>query len=141
MVDARDILRQYKSLQVEIEEVQADIRKNEDAIARLVAEGTVRDHVRGGMGGIEGFAIEGFPIRAYEKRRRILENKRNRLREKESDLIELTEQIERFVDCIPSSRDRMVFRRYYIKNQTQQQIARDMYIDRSLVSKIIAKYV
>ena len=140
-MDTRSILRQYSDLQMEIADIRADISRIEDAIERLIQEGTVRDHVRGGMGGIEGFAIEGFPIRAYEKRRRALENKKNRLRDKESDLIELSEQIERYVDAIPNSRDRMVFRRYYIKNQTQQEIARDMYIDRSLVSKTIAKYV
>ena len=139
--DTRNILRQYNDLRREISDVREDIERIEDDIERLIREGTVKDHVRGGLGGIEGFHIEGFPIRAYAKRRRALENKRNYLREKESDLIALSEEIERFIDLIPDSRDRLVFKKYYLKDKTQQEIAREMYIDRSLVSKVIAKYV
>ena len=49
-------------MQEEIKRMRADIQKTEDDIARLLEEGTVCDKVKGGLGGIQGFKIEGFPV-------------------------------------------------------------------------------
>lgn len=137
----KEVMIQYSDMQEEIRKMQAEIQKTEDDIAKLIEEGTVQDKVKGGFGGIQGFKIEGFPLMAYEKRKRILENKMKRLREKENDLLEMTESIETFIDNIPISRDRRIFHAIYFENKTQQQIAMELHIDRSLVSKIISKYL
>ncbi len=63
------------------------------------------------------------------------------MRTKENDLIEYTEEIESFIDTIPMSRDRQIFKCVFIEGMTQQQIADNLSIDRSLVSKIISKYL
>lgn len=137
----KEIMIQYSDMQEEIKQMRADIRKTEDDIAKLIEEGSVCDKVTGGLGGIQGFKIEGFPVVEFERRKRNLRKKADRLAKKENDLLELTESIEEFIDNIPISRDRRIFRSIYLDNKTQQQIARELHIDRSLVSKIISKYV
>ena len=138
---SKEQLIQYKSLKSEIEKMKIDIKKTEDSIENLVREGVVEDKVYGGLGGIQGFKIEGFPIAIYEKRRNLLRKKVDRLSEKENELLELVENMETLVDNIPVSRDRVIFRSLYFDGKTQQQIADELHIDRSLVSKTISKYL
>lgn len=137
----KEIMIQYSDMQEEIKQMRIDIQKTEDDIAKLLEEGTVQDKVMGGEGGLQGFKIEGFPITAFERRKRILRNKMNRLADRENDLLEMTESIELFIDNIPVSRDRRIFKAIYFENKTQQQVARELHIDRSLVSKIISRYI
>ncbi len=132
---------QYSDMQEELKQMRASIQKTEDDISKLLEEGTVCDKVKGGLGGIQGFKIEGFPIAAFEKRKRLLRKKMDRLLEKENELLEMTEGVEVFIDNIPVSRDRRIFTGIYFENKTQQQVARELHIDRSLVSKIISKYI
>ena len=138
---SKEILVQYSDMQEEIKKMREDIQKTEDSIAKLIEEGTVEDKVYGGLGGIQGFKIEGFPVAIYERRKKILRKKVDRLSERENDLLELTETIETFIDEIPVSRDRRIFKAIYFENKTQQQIASELHIDRSLVSKIISRYI
>lgn len=137
----KEIMIQYSDMQEEIKQMRIDIQKTEDDIAKLLEEGTVQDKVMGGLGGLQGFKIEGFPVTAFERRKKILRNKMDRLTEKENDLLEMTECIEIFIDNIPVSRDRRVFKAIYFENKTQQQVAKELHIDRSLVSKIISRYI
>lgn len=138
---SKDLIIQYRSLQEEIKKIKIDIKKTEDSIAKLIQEGVVEDKVYGGLGGIQGFKIEGFPLAIYEKRRNLLRRKKDRLSTKENDLLELVESIETMIDNIPVSRDRVIFRSLYFDGKTQQQIADELHIDRSLVSKTISKYL
>ena len=137
----RDIILQYKSMQKELEIAKKDFEKTEDELARLISEGTVCDKVKGGYGGEQGFKIEGFPVVEFERRMRILKNKKNRLIKKENDLEEIVEKIEVFIDQIPVSRDRRIFKAIYIDRMSQQEIADELCVDRSLISKIISKYL
>ena len=137
----KELLSQYGDLQTEIVDMQKEIAKTEDDIAKLLEEGTVVDKVKGGLGGIQGFKIEGFPQKEYDRRRNLLKSKKNRLIIKQNDLLEIQEKIEIFIDNIPNSRDRQIMRATFIENKTQKQISKEMYIDRSLVSKIINKYL
>lgn len=138
---SKELMSQYKSIKSEIEKMKIDIKKTEDSIAKLVKEGVVEDKVYGGLGGIQGFKIEGFPLAIYEKRRNLLRKKVDRLSAKENELLELVENMETLVDNIPVSRDRVIFRALYFEGKTQQQIADELHIDRSLVSKTISKYL
>lgn len=138
---SKEILIQYSDMQEEIKSMRKDIQKTEDEFARLLDIGTVRDKVRGGMGGEQGFYIEGLPLPLFEKKKKLLRAKIDRLTEKENELLELTESIEIFIDNIPVSRDRRIFHAIYFENKNQQQVANELHIDRSLVSKIISKYL
>lgn len=139
MTVTKELLEQYSNLKTEIDMTKKDIEKTEDEIEKLLKE-TVVDKVNGGFGGIQGFKIEGFPEKEYRRRKNILIGKKNRLITKETDLLIQAEEIEKFIDEIKTSRDRMIFKKMFIENKTQQQIADELYIDRSLVSKIISKY-
>lgn len=141
IMPSKEVMIQYSDMQEEIKRMRADIQKTEDDIAKLIEEGTVCDKVKGGLGGIQGFKIEGFPVPVFERRKKILRKKMDRLIDKENELLELTESIEIFIDNIPVSRDRRIFHAVYFEDKTQQQIARELHIDRSLVSKIISKYL
>lgn len=141
LAPSKEIMIQYSDIQEELKQMRLDIQKTEDDIAKLLEEGTVQDKVMGGLGGLQGFKIEGFPVTAFEKRKRILRSKMDRLADRENDLLEMTESIELFIDNIPVSRDRRIFKAIYFENKTQQQVARELHIDRSLVSKIISRYI
>lgn len=141
LAPTKEIMIQYSDIQEELKQMRIDIQKTEDDIAKLLEEGTVQDKVKGGLGGLQGFKIEGFPVTAFEKRKRILRSKMDRLADRENDLLEMTESIELFIDNIPVSRDRRIFKAIYFENKTQQQVARELHIDRSLVSKIISRYI
>ena len=137
---SKENLKQYKEILLEIEKIREDIRKTEDSIAKLIEEGVVQDKVKGGFGGEQGFKIEGFPEKAYKKRRILLMNKKAKLIQQENKLLEVTESIEEFIDTLPTSRDRLVFRGIYLEHKTQQELAKELYVDRSLISKILTKY-
>lgn len=141
MAISKEVMVQYSDMQEEIKQMRMDIQKTEDSIAKLIEDGTVCDKVTGGMGGIQGFKIEGFPVAEFEKRKRLLRKKVDRLTERENELLEMTENIEMFIDNIPVSRDRRIFRSIYFDGKTQQQVANELHIDRSLISKTISKYV
>lgn len=141
MAISKEIMIQYSDMQEEIKQMRVDIQKTEDSIAKLIEEGTVCDKVTGGLGGIQGFKIEGLPVVEFEKRKRLLRKKVDRLTERENELLEMTESIETFIDNIPVSRDRRIFRAIYFDGKTQQQAADELHVDRSLISKTISKYI
>lgn len=137
----KDIFEQYISMKQEIEDIRRDISATEDAIAKLVEEGTVKDRVYGGEGGIQGFNIEGFPVTEYYKRLKKLRNKRMKLIQKEDEMFDVLTEVEKTIDSIPNSRDRIMMRRIFLEGMTQEQVARQLHIDRSLVSKRISRLI
>ena len=139
MAVTKDVLTQYASLKLEVDGIRKDIASTEDAIAKLIEEGTVKDRVYGGEGGIQGFNIEGFPVVEYYKRLTKLRNKRMKLLEKEDQLFDLLTSVEMMIDTLPNARDRIIFRKIYLEGLTQEQVARQLHIDRSLVSKRISR--
>ena len=58
---SKEVLIQYSDLQQECKEVREKIEKLERQIAKIEADGAVVDKVRGGLGGLQSFKIEGFP--------------------------------------------------------------------------------
>lgn len=136
----KENMLQYDNLKRELEKIENEIMDTEMSIEKLLEEGTVCDKVIGGLGGIQGFKIEGLPVKEYERRKKILRKKYDRLVEKENDLLELTESIQMFIDSIRNSRDRQIFTMICFDGKTQQQVAEILHVDRSLVSKIISKY-
>ena len=58
---SKEVLVQYIDLQEEQKEVTERISKLEKQIDKIESDGAVVDKVRGGLGGIQSFKIEGFP--------------------------------------------------------------------------------
>ena len=135
----KDILSQYMSIKMEVEAIRKDIASTEDSIAKLVEEGTVKDRVYGGEGGIQGFNIEGFPVTEYYKRLKKLRRKRLKLIEKEDKLFDMLTEVEQMIDTLPNSRDRLMMRKIYLEGMTQEQAAMQLHVDRSLISKRISR--
>ena len=137
----KEILKQYADMQIEIEGLKADLKKTEDAIDKLIEEGTVKDRVYGGEGGIQGFNIEGFPAAEYNRRVNLHYVKRAHLLKRENDLLELTNRIDKLIAEIPDSRDRAIFHDIFIERKKQWEVAEKLHVDRSLISKIIDRYL
>ena len=71
----KENLSEYKAMQLEIEMIKKEIKKTEDSISDLIAEGTVCDKVTGGIGGIQGFKIEGFQYHFTKKEKNFSEKR------------------------------------------------------------------
>lgn len=135
----KSVFEQYTSMKQEIEDIRRDISATEDAIAKLVEEGVVKDRVYGGEGGIQGFNIEGFPVAEYYKRLKKLRGKRMKLIQKEDQMFDLLTEVEQTIDSVENARDRIMLRRVFIEGMTQEAVARQLHIDRSLISKRISQ--
>lgn len=120
------ILIEYCDLKAEIKELRRLVKMTEDRLRRIENEGVVSDVVSGGMGGIEHFKVTGFPTPEYEKAKRLLTARKVRLKMKEEELLELTNEAEEYIETIEKSELRTMFRLYYIEGLTWAQVAMRM---------------
>lgn len=111
----KTILCRYAELTVESESVHEQIEKVERRIERcerqieqMQENGTVRDRVYGGEGGIQGFNIEGFPgtrfsdtLAKLRLNRQHLLDLRQQYADMEFNLLSLTDDILLFIKSIP----------------------------------------
>ena len=134
------LLSQYRFILCEIEDLKRKKAEVEKQIEKLLEDGVVKDKVYGGMGGIQGFAIEGFPLKEYNRRRMLLRKRNDALKRQENDLLELLSLIEHEINAIGNSRDRQILKMFFIDGVSQSKIAEKFYIDQSVVSRIIKKY-
>lgn len=65
----------------------------------------------------------------------------NRLISEISRLEQRCQEVEQWIERIPDSTTRRIFRMYYEDGQGQRAIAKQLHIDRSLVSKRISNYI
>lgn len=119
----KSVLIQYCDMQAEIKELRRLIKMTEERLEKIEQEGAVSDVVSGGMGGIQHFVVEGFPIPEHTKVKQLLISRRKRLKMKEDELLELTNQIEEYIESIKKSEIRIMFRLYYIEGLTWMQVA------------------
>lgn len=122
----KSVLIQYCDMQAEIKELRRLIKMTEERLEKIEREGAVSDVVSGGMGGIQHFVVEGFPIPEHTKVKQLLISRRKRLKMKEDELLELTNQIEEYIESIKKSEIRIMFRMHYIEGLTWNQVAHQM---------------
>ena len=122
----KSVLIQYCDMQAEIKELRRLIKMTEERLGKIEQEGAVSDVVSGGMGGIQHFKVTGFPTPEHAKVKQLLISRRQRLRMKEDELLELTNQIEEYIESIKKSEIRIMFRMYYIEGLTWNQVAHQM---------------
>lgn len=120
------VLIEYCDLKAEIKEIRRMIQATEDRLRKIEEEGAVSDVVSGGMGGEQHFKVTGFPEPRYAKEKALLKSRRQRLKMKEAELLELTNQAEEYIESIPKSEIRIMLRLYYIENLTWTQVAMRM---------------
>ena len=126
MIPLEKFLIQYCDMQAEIKELRRLIKMTEERLEKIEKEGAVSDVVSGGMGGIQHFKVTGFPTPEHAKVKQLLISRRQRLRMKEDELLELTNQIEGYIESIEKSELRIMFRMYYIEGLTWNQVAHQM---------------
>ena len=119
------ILVQYCEMKEEIKDLRRRIQKldrfleNPPLVADVV-KGTRRD------GTIGPIKITGIPEPEYIRKQGIRERYRKLLEAKEAELLELTCQAEEYIESIPKSELRIMFRLYYIDGLTWVQVAHRM---------------
>lgn len=119
----REKLEQYTDLQREIEEIKEKIRKTEREIARIEEEGTVKDKVMGGLGGLQSFKIEGYPTQQLSRKRTLLYTRKATLSQLEIEASETLNQVEEFIAGIEDSRMRRIINLRYIENLSWNKVA------------------
>lgn len=122
----KKILIEYCELIVEIKELRRQISDIEDKLRKIKKGGPVGDVVKGGLGGIQHFKINGFPDSEHRRTCELLKRRKDRLKLKEIELLELTNQAEEFIESIEKSELRTMFRLYYIEGLTWPQVAMSM---------------
>ena len=134
---SKEILIQYSDLQEEVKEIRKKIEKLEERIPKIqqrineIEKGeTVKDKVRGGLGGLQSFQIEGVPLKEYSERKTdllqkklLLNSRKSTLELLEFDLLEKTNEVEEFIASIPDSRMRRIINLRFIENLSWQQVA------------------
>ena len=119
------ILVQYCEMKVEIKDLRKRIQKLDEFLENppLVADvvkGTRRD------GTIGPIKITGIPEPEYIRKQGIRERYRKLLEAKEAELLELTCQAEEYIQSIPKSELRIMFRLYYIDGLSWIKVAAAM---------------
>jgi hypothetical protein len=125
----KDILIQYCDLLEEIKDLRKRIQSTKDKIKRLEDEGQVTDSVTCGKRGKKPLAtvkITGFPCREYSRAKTLLQVREMQLQLLEINLLELTNQVEEYIQGIPSSRIRRIMRYVYLDDLTYIQTAHRM---------------
>ena len=110
-------------MQVEIKELKRLIKTTEEKIIKLEEKERTRDVVSGGT---QHFKVEGFPVPEYAKVKRLLISRRERLKMKEEELLEITNQAEKYIESIKKSEIRIMFRMRYVEGLTWNQVAHQM---------------
>ena len=122
----KNVLIQYTDMIEEVKDIRKRILQTEKQISRIEEEGTVKDTVSGGMGGIQHFVVEGMPVPELSRKKLPLNKQKAMLIEKENELLELMNQAEEYINSIEKSELRMMFRFYYIDGMTWLQVAHKM---------------
>lgn len=121
---SKEILIQYSDLQQECKEVREKIEKLERQIAKIEADGSVVDKVRGGLGGLQSFKIEGFPYPEYSRKKTLLYARKATLSELEMELLETLNEVEEFIASISDSHIRRIINLRVIDGLSWNEVAR-----------------
>lgn len=132
IVLTKKFLESYRSKKAEILELQ-NILSNGSGGDSMIGNDTILDYRKGypvpqAVVGIDWDKVDRTARRhiRYEKRIEILEKE--------------CEDVEQFIDEIPDSLTRRIFRMYFIENMTQKEISKIIHIERSAISRRIDKF-
>lgn len=126
----KERLEKYKSCKEEIEELKYLLDHLGEGDT-MMGNDVINDYQTGYP---RPQTVVGFDHEKYERRRKRYEKRKLEL-EKEC------EEIEEFVEAIPDSLTRRIFRMYFIMGQDQKTVARKVHLDRSRVSRKIDDYL
>ena len=135
---SKSVLKQYIDLQAEAEEIRDKISNLESQIENISnrikeiedKKETVKDKVKGGLGGIQGFNIEGIPMKEYQKKKSdlmmknlLLNQRKSTLEILEYEITQQTNEVEQFIAGINDSRMRRIINLRFIQNLSWNKVA------------------
>ena len=124
----KNVLIQYVEMKEEIKDLRRRIHENERELAKL-ENMIVTDSVTKGKRGKKPLGtvkITGRPTAAISMKQSLLKKRNKKLEVLETELLELTNQAEEYIETIPKSELRIMFRLYYIDDLTWYQVALKM---------------
>lgn len=124
----KNVLIQYVEMKEEIKDLRRRIHENERELAKL-ENMIVTDSVTRGKRGKKPLGtvkITGRPTAAIALKQKLLKKRNDGLTALEAELLELTNQAEEYIETIPKSELRIIFRLYYIDDLTWYQVALQM---------------
>lgn len=125
----KEILEQYCAIREEAKDLRRRIEEGEKRLVRMRQEGyQVSDTVKGTRkdGTIGPIKITGFPIPEYTRIENMTKKRNAKLKILEEDLLEALNEVDDFINAIPKSDLRMMFRFYYLGDMMWHQVARNM---------------
>lgn len=137
---SKEILNQYMDLQIEIKDLRSKIEKLEDRIPKIEnriseieAGEIVKDKVRGGLGGIQSFTIEGIPTKEYSDKKmelyikkRLLESRKETLQTLEIEDLRHVGEIEMFIKSLPDAHIRKIVTLRVVEGMSWKQVAKEI---------------
>lgn len=126
---SKDILEQYCEMMQEAKDLRKRIEQGEKYLREMEQEGyEVSDSVKGTRkdGTIGSIRVTGFPLPEYEQVRKMTKRRNEKLCILEEDLLEAVNKVDDFINAIPNSELRMMFRFYYIDDMMWHQVAVNM---------------
>lgn len=121
----KNILIEYADTKEEIKDLRRRIEQNKKELSRLNGQ-IVMDSVSCGKKGKKPLGtvkITGRPVTAISRKESLLNKRIRRLEELEEELLELTIQVDEYIETIEKSELRIIFRLYYIDDLTWYQVA------------------
>lgn len=122
----KDILEQYCDLQEEIKDLRKRIDNLERQINRIEEEGYVTDTVTRGKRGKKSLGnviIAGFPQAEYSRKKTRLYLNKAQLENAELELLDVTSEVEEYIQSLTDSRIRRIIRFRFIDSLTWYQVA------------------
>ena len=121
----KNVLIEYADMKEEIKDLRRRIEQNKKELSRLNGQ-VVMDSVSCGKKGKKPLGtvkITGRPVTAISRKESLLNKRIRRLEELEEGLLELTIQVDEYIETIEKSELRIIFRLYYIDDLTWYQVA------------------
>lgn len=125
---SKDVLIQYRDIREEAKDLRKRIEQGERTIAKIEEEGMVSDSVKGTRrdGTIGHIKITGFPLPEYSKVKNMMKRRIQKLKIVEEELLEALNAVDDYINSMPKSELRIMFRLYYIDDLTWPKVAMRM---------------
>lgn len=124
----KNILIEYADMKEEIKDLRRRIEQNKKELSRLNGQ-IVMDSVSCGKKGkkpLETVKITGRPVTAISRKESLLNKRICRLEELEEELLELTIQVDEYIETIEKSELRIIFRLYFLDDLSYPKVADQM---------------
>ena len=122
----KKLIEQYTSLLEEQKEIEQRIIASEEALQKIIDEGTTKDTVSGGEGGIQHFVIEGYPTAWWDNQRLLLAKRRAQLIDIQNKIGEKVLEVQDYINSIDDSYIRRIITMRVIDRKTWAKIATDI---------------